>query len=248
MALDITKITDVVNAYLNSISSTSKAVSETQSIDTDYGEIFKKYLTKAVEDESANAANAVNATADEALAQTGSNLDIVVNDSLATKINTVFQGLDIQSEIAENMASHTVDISSQIAQNIDSHSRLDEINAAALQIQEVTEAAETNTDSAGSGESSSNADAYSGLLGTSALQRLADSSYFSANLIQSSLIDSDAEDNNSSMSLSDLNNNSLLNNTLGTSTGNLTTSDYTTALINSYKSSPITSVFGEFEI
>lgn len=248
MALDITKITDAVNAYLNSISSTSKAVSEAQSTDTEYGEIFKKYLTKAMEDESASAANAVNASADEALTQTGSNLDVVVNDSLAAKINTVFQDLDIQSEITKNIASHAVDISSQISQSIDSHSRLDEINAAALQIQEVTGLAETNTDSAGSDGSNSNADAYSGLLGTAALQRLADSSYFSANLIQSSLIDSDAEDSDNGMSLSDLNNNSLLNNTLGTSTGNLTASDYTTALINSYKSSPITSVFGEFEI
>ena len=105
----------------------------------------------------------------------------------------------------------------------------------------------TSTD----GDASSNFNAYNGLLGSGALKELADSSYFTSNLVQSSITNADdltSKKDAGNMTIADLNTNSLLSNTLGNSFSALDSNDYTSALINSYKNNSASNALFDFTV
>ncbi len=269
MALDVSSIVSAVNKYLYSISDTAKAASDnSDATKTSSDSIFKKYLDYAVDNDTTTSESDATDTTEAAEAIAAAAADsstsstaqtTTSDDTLASEINSVFDNLDleseilnnitsntvdVQSEITRNIASHTVDVKAEILDNIALHSRSDEFQMAAVA---ATDSSSTATD----GDNTSNSDAYNGLLGASALKELADSSYFTANLIQSSIItdtDEDSSSNSETMPLSDLNNNSLFANTLGESYSSLTSSDYTAALLNAYKNNDISSSLLDFTV
>ncbi len=167
------------------------------------------------------------------------------SDSIESEIlNSISSNLvDIKSEITQNIASHSIDVKAEIAENMTLHDHIDDFQMAAV---EATDSSSSYTD----GETTSNSDAYSGLLGSAALQQLADSSYFTANLIQSSIMtDNDTSSSSTdTMSLSDLNNSSLLANSLGSSYSTIASSDYTAALLEAYKNNDISSSLLDFMV
>ncbi len=267
MALNISGIVSAVNNYLYSISDVANGASDSQSTTkTGLGEIFQKYLKKATEDtKSASEAEDTQAVAETVKAvsneknvsdSTASDVIKPVENSAEASINNVFENLDLKSEIlnnisarsvdlkseiTKNIASHTVDIKSELVDNMAQHNRIDKMVISAVT---ESDASSTATD----GDASANFDAYNGLLSSSALQQLANSAYFSSNLIQSSIIDAVSENENGDTSLSDLNSNSLSANNLGAAGQGLTQSDYAAALIKAYKNSPSTSIFGDFQL
>ena len=280
MALSISGIVSAVNNYLYSISDVAKATSEnSDTTDLSGASIFQKYLNKATQDssnssgtEAAEKVTAVNtdsnsdASADTVTvasdnASGGVDDDAAVTqDTLSEEINSVFTNLDIEStilnniasrsvdvrsEITNNIASHTVDVKSEILQNMAEHGA----NTTEFAISAVGELASSST--ATDGDSTANSNAYNGLLSQNALKELAQSAYFSGNLLQSTLINGTSESSTSStedLSISDLNLNSLTANSLGAAGTTLSQSEYTAALLNAYKTTPITSVFGDFQV
>ena len=183
----------------------------------------------------------------------------VTQDTLSEEINSVFSDLDIESTILNNISNRSVDIRSEITNNIASHTV--DVKAEILQnmaehgaelsessISAVGELAPSST--ATDGDSTANSNAYNGLLSQNALKELAQSTYFSGNLLQNALISGTSENstNSQDISLSDLNSNSLTANSLGAADTTLSQSDYAAALLNAYKTTPITSVFGDFQL
>ena len=166
--------------------------------------------------------------------------------NLESKIlsNIESKSVDIKSEITKNIASHTVDVKAELVDNMASHNRLNEIREEV--VKEVSPST-TSTD----GDASSNFNAYNGLLGSGALKELADSSYFTSNLVQSSITNADdltSKKDAGNMTIADLNTNSLLSNTLGNSFSALDSNDYTSALINSYKNNSASNALFDFTV
>lgn len=248
MALSISGIVSAVNNYLYSISDVAKATSE-NSDTTDLSGVsdFQKYLNKAAQD-SSDSSGAEDAEVGAA-----------AQDALTDKINSVFTDLDIESTILNNIASRSVDVQSEITKNIASHTV--DVKAEILQNMaehgavlnefEIPAVGETDSSStATDGDSSANSNAYNGLLSQNALKELAQSAYFSGNLLQNTLISgtSESSSNSGDITLSDLNANSLTASALGAAGTTLSQSEYAAALLNAYKTSPITSVFGDFQV
>lgn len=230
MAFRISELTSAVNSYLNSISS---ANNKGATIGSDLKGIFQKYFNKAVSD---------------------------------VKVETP----DISKEIRENIESHNFAVKEQFAQSgeISKAEMSGEKEEASKAVNkayadnlaslirgtsasgnlEIAQALETIMKS--TGQNSENADAYRGLLSSDALRELSDSSYFTANMIQSSLFKpSDDEEGSSGssgsslsgQSINKLNENSLLSATLAN--GDTT---YYQTLLQAYKNVPTESVFGDF--
>ena len=280
MALSISGIVSAVNNYLYSISDVAKATSEdSNTTDLSGISLFQKYLNIATQNssdssgtEEAEKVTAVNtdsnsdASADTVTvasdnASGGVDDDAAVTqDTLSEEINSVFNELDIESTILNNISNRSVDISSEITNNIASHTV--DVKAEILQnmaehgaelsesaISAVGELAPSST--ATDGDSTANSNAYNGLLSQNALKELAQSAYFSGNLLQNTLISGTSESSTSSsgdLTLADLNSNSLTANTLGAADTTLSQSEYAAALLNAYKTTPITSVFGDFQV
>ncbi|MCR4757173.1 MAG: hypothetical protein K5792_05165 [Butyrivibrio sp.] len=264
MALNISDVVSAVNNYLYSISDVANATSDSLKTAKAGGEsIFQKYLNKATEDAVASddtqAAEVVAAVAADPKTDAAAT-PTVQTDDLSQKINGVFDNMDleskilsniesksvdIKSEITKNIASHTVDVKAELVDNMASHNRLGEIQEDA--VKEVSPST-TSTE----GDASSNFNAYNGLLGSGALKELADSSYFTSNLVQSSIINADdltsKKQDASNMTIADLNTNSLMSNTLGNSFSALDSNDYTSALINSYKNNSASNALFDFTV
>lgn len=263
MVLNISEVVSAVNKYLYSISDVAKATSDSSKTAKAGGEsIFQKYLNNATENAVASddtqAAEVVAAVAADP--KTGAAATPTVQtDDLSQKINSVFDNMnleskilsniesksvDIKSEITKNIASHTVDVKAELVDNMASHNRLNEIREEV--VKEVSPST-TSTD----GDASSNFNAYNGLLGSGALKELADSSYFTSNLVQSSITNADdltSKKDAGNMTIADLNTNSLLSNTLGNSFSSLDSNDYTSALINSYKNNSASNALFDFTV
>lgn len=250
MALSISGIVSAVNNYLYSISDVAKATSEdSNTTDSSGVSDFQKYLNKAAQDSSESSV-AEDAEASAATTQ----------DALTDKINSVFtdmdlesailnniasRSVDVRSEITKNIASHTVDVKAEIMQNMAEHGA--DLSGIAISAVEETQSSSTSTD----GDSAANSNAYNGLLSQNALKELAQSAYFSGNLLQNTLISGTSESSTSSsgdLTLADLNSNSLTANTLGAAGTTLSQSEYAAALLNAYKTTPLTSVFGDFQV
>lgn len=278
MALSISGIVSAVNNYLYSISDVAKATSEdSNTTDLSGISLFQKYLNTATQNssdssgtEAAEKVTAVNtdsnsdASADTVTvasdnASGGVDDAAVTQDTLSEEINSVFNDLDIESTILNNISNHSVDIRSEITNNIASHTV--DVKAEILQnmaehgaelsegsISAVGELTPSST--ATDGDSTANSNAYNGLLSQNALKELAQSTYFSGNLLQNALISGTSENNTNSqdISLSDLNSNSLTANSLGAADTTLSQSEYAAALLNAYKTTPLTSVFGDFQV
>lgn len=278
MALSISGIVSAVNNYLYSISDVAKATSEdSNTTDLSGISLFQKYLNTATQNssdssgtEAAEKVTAVNTDSNsDALADTvtvasdnasgGVDDAAVTQDTLSEEINSVFNDLDIESTILNNISNRSVDIRSEITNNIASHT----VDVKAEILQNMAEhGAELSEDSisavgeltpsstATDGDSTANSNAYNGLLSQNALKELAQSTYFSGNLLQNALISGTSENstNSQDISLSDLNSNSLTANSLGSADTTLSQSEYAAALLNAYKTTPLTSVFGDFQV
>ncbi len=273
MALSVSGIVSAVNNYLYSISDVANVSDEQTTGKSGLSSIFQKYLKKATQDikdnsevvsESEATKDATNEVAKEvakdavqtqtavATTEKTSSADAIQIENVKTVFesmdleaeilnNIAKRGVDVKSEITNNMASHVVDIKAELMENMAAHSRMDDFAISA-----VTESGASST--ATGGDASANFDAYNGLLSSSALQQLANSSYFSANLIHSSILDGTTSESGEDSELSDLNVKSLNANALGEVDTSLSQTDYIASLINSYKSRPSTGVFGDFQV
>ena len=268
MALSISGIVSAVNNYLYSISDVAKATSESSdTTDLSGISLFQKYLNIATQNSSdssgTEAAEKVTAVNTDSNSNASGGVDddaAVTQDTLSEEINSVFNELDIEStilnnisnrsvdirsEIINNIASHTVDVKAEILQNMAEH-------GAELSDSSISAVGElTPSSTATDGDSTANSNAYNGLLSQNALKELAQSAYFSGNLLQNTLINGTSESSTSSSSdltLADLNSNSLTANTLGAAGTTLSQSEYAAALLNAYKTTPLTSVFGDFQV
>jgi hypothetical protein len=151
----------------------------------------------------------------------------------------------------------TANIESEIKNNIDSHNYAEKAFQKTEAVDALSASASKSTaaKSSDSSNASANADVYKGLLGTDALKELSNSSYFYANMIQSSLFkSSDEEDENGNSSdsgfgetsINDLNTRSLLYNTLGITNDENEYTDYQKALLKAYQNNSLDTIFGEF--
>ena len=147
---------------------------------------------------------------------------------------------------------NTANIRTEIQNSIDSHNYADKAFEKTAAVDAISSSGQKST---GTSKSSTNADVYKGLLGTDALKELSNSSYFYANMIQSSLFkssDEDDENGNSSgsnfgeKSINDLNTKSLLYSTLGISDNETDYTDYQKALLKAYQNNSLDTIFGEF--
>ncbi len=259
MSFDISRLTNAVNKYLNSISDVGNAASKASQEIAARTE-FATDLGDAIQRNIASRTREIDSVPDIA--------SIVQNQvqQATSGINSTF----------EQVSGAFLEISEA------GKSALAKDSAVA-----VSGAGSDASASSSAKAKSGNRDAYSGTLSTEALKELSNSQYFSANLIQSSLFqESDGENDNSSSSqnnalsslssaltsslgnattttdafdtktLEQLNTDSLVANALGTGsalTGSeVTGNDLAKALIKAYtsssKASEITSVFGDFSL
>ena len=223
MALNISEVVSAVNKYLYSISDVAKATSDSSKTAKAGGEsIFQKYLNNATE----NAVASDDTQAAEVVAA------VAADPKTGAAATPTVQTDDLSQKI------------NSVFDNMASHNRLNEIREEV--VKEVSPST-TSTD----GDASSNFNAYNGLLGSGALKELADSSYFTSNLVQSSITNADdltSKKDAGNMTIADLNTNSLLSNTLGNSFSALDSNDYTSALINSYKNNSASNALFDFTV
>jgi hypothetical protein len=258
LSFDISRLTNAVNKYLNSISDVGAAASKASQeiadrtrFATDLGDAIKRNIASRTK-EMDSVPDIASIVQDQVQQATGG-------------INSTFEQVNgAFLEISEAGKS-----------------------AVAKESAAAVSGANSGKASSGTTAKSANRDAYSGTLSTEALKELSNSQYFSANLIQSSLFQkSDGESDNSSSSqnnalsslssaltsslgsatttadafdtktLEQFNTDSLVANSLGTGstlTGSeVTGNDLAKALIKAYtsssKASEITSVFGDFSL
>ncbi|MBO4457116.1 MAG: hypothetical protein J5802_05310 [Butyrivibrio sp.] len=130
MAFDVTALTGAVNKYLNSISDTAALSSEEKdSLSPEYGEIFRKYLSKAIDDElgtnsvdsdsgiqSVMSADALNIAGTVGLpdvkdvqsenAKKSAPSEFKIPD-IKSEVDRVFMNLDIEGQIRNSMEAHS---------------------------------------------------------------------------------------------------------------------------------------------
>ena len=203
MSFDISRLTNAVNKYLNSISDIGRQASQQAQEIADKTQ-FQTDLSEAIKANIQSKTRDVDTIPDiGAMVQNEIKSATAGIDSTFEQINGAF--LEI-SEAGKN-------------------SSLAKDNSAAVQVAD--KSAGGNSATADKSTKSGNADAYAGRLSTDALKELSGSGYFSGNMIVGSLFKTDDEDSSSSsassnafstMSLDQLNVNSLLANSLGVNT------------------------------
>ncbi|MBR1669357.1 MAG: hypothetical protein IJ695_01535 [Butyrivibrio sp.] len=223
MAFDISKLTEGVNKYLNSISEVGKAAQKINEelearsrFSVELGEAIKQNIQSRLKgmDSVPDIEFEVKSAVSEAIASL---------DNTFNQIDGAFESIKSAGKVMEVTDSTGAD-----AAKSDTGEEVKDKNSAAEAITAL----------------SGNRNAYAGVLSTEALQELSKSQYFSANLVQSSLFDTGNEDSSDesssgpvsglagalassnsyiagassdpfkSLSLTDLNNNSLLQNEL----------------------------------
>ena len=223
MAFDISKLTEGVNKYLNSISEVGKAAQKINEelearsrFSVELGESIKQNIQSRIK--SMDTVPDIEFEVKSAVSEAIASLDNTFN-----QIDGAFESIKSAGKVMEVTDSTGAD-----AAKPDTGEEGKDKNSAAEAITAL----------------SGNRNAYAGVLSTEALQELSKSQYFSANLVQSSLFDTGNEDSSDdsssspvsglagalassnsyiagassdpfkSLSLTDLNNNSLLQNEL----------------------------------
>ena len=136
MAFDVTALTGAVNKYLNSISDTATLSGEKDSLSSEYGEIFRKYLSKAIDDELGTSAvtdmsNLSSASGIESLMSADalniagtSSLPDVREENVKKSASAEFKIPDIKSDVDKVFMN--LDIEGQIRASMEAHSRFND--------------------------------------------------------------------------------------------------------------------------
>lgn len=247
MAFDVSKLTEGVNKYLNSISEVGKAAQKINEelearsrFSVELGEAIKQNIQSRLK--SMDTVPDIEFEVKSAVSEATASLDNTFN-----QIDGAFESIKSAGKVMEVTDSTGAD-----AEKPDTGEEGKDKNSAAEAITAL----------------SGNRNAYAGVLSTEALQELSKSQYFSANLVQSSLFDTKDKDSSDdlssgpvsglagalassnsyiagassdpfkSLSLTDLNNNSLLQNEL--------VKAYSAAAKNAAVNN--TSIFGDFTL
>ena len=180
MSFDISRLTNAVNKYLNSISDIGRQASQQAQEIADKTQ-FQTDLSEAIKANIQSKTRDVDTIPDiGAMVQNEIKSATAGIDSTFEQINGAF--LEI-SEAGKN-------------------SSLAKDNSAAVQV--AAKSAGGNSATADKSTKSGNADAYAGRLSTDALKELSSSGYFSGNMIAGSLFKTDDEDSSSSNALSSI--------------------------------------------
>ena len=258
MSFDISRLTNAVNKYLNSISDVGAQAAQAAQEIADKTR-FQTDLNEAIKQNIASKTRDVDTIPDiGAMVQNEVKSATAGIDETFQQINGAFL------EISE--AGKSASLAKDSAEAV----------TGAEKSGSGSKAGTNSNSSAAANLKTGNTDAYAGTLSADALKELSGSGYFSTNLVASSLFKDEDEDSSSgssnssasafaTQSLEQLNTNSLLASALGTDTATsdaLTSalnnasssdsSDMAKALIKAYtqsaKSSATTSIFGDFTL
>lgn len=221
MAFDISKLTNVVNKYLYSISDVAKLLEKYEGASEE--EKFAAYMRDALSAQGAK-------TTDTATGQAGTNGSAAVSGVASASDNSRSTRTVQQVQAPQENTADRYHLADTIQNNIKEHMRVDttfsKVNAST--------SSGNASDSTAAGSSSSSTDVQR-------FQDLAKSGYFSSDLVMNSLFDTGNKDDG----LSDFDN--AANSSILKS-GNISTDTLLAAYKSNKSAADVTSIFGDFTL